>query len=300
MNTSFYSCEEAKKIDLVEYLERLGFKPDRVRHNQYWYHSPLRLEKTPSFKVNRLLNVWYDHGIGKGGNIIDFGMLYYKCSIPELLRKLSDDFSFHQPALATNKNLSFEKESVVRITSVAEVNDPWLQNYLRERCIPLALANQYCKQIHYEFNQREFTAIGFQNNSGGYELRNPFFKGSTAPKDVRFIDNGVKEISVFEGFFDFLSLLVIAEKDKQCMTNFLVLNSLAFFERSRQKLEQHEKIHLYFDRDPAGMKHTQDALERDLRFIDKSALYEKHKDLNEYLVHKSQVRKVIQKLRKHL
>ena len=297
--TTYLSCEEAKKIDLVDYLERLGFKPERIRHNDYWYHSPLRDEKTPSFKVNRLLNVWYDHGIGKGGGIIDFGMLYYKCSIHEFLRKLSDDFSFHQPSLAANKNLDFEKESAVRIVSVAEINDTRLQNYLKERCIPLELANQYCKQIHYELNQREFTAIGFQNNSSGFELRSPFFKGSTAPKDVRFIDKGVKEISVFEGFFDFLSLLVIAQKEKLPMTNFLVLNSLSFFERSRQKLEQHEKINLYFDRDPAGMKHMQDALKWDLRYIDKSALYKKHKDLNEYLVLKSEVRKLTQKLRRH-
>jgi hypothetical protein len=161
-------------------------------------------------------------------------------------------------------------------------------------------ANKYCKQIDYEFNHRELTAISFQNNSAGYELRNPFFKGSIAPKDVRFIDNGVKEISVFEGFFDFLSLLVITEKEKLSMINFLVLNSVSSFERSRLKLEQHEKIHLYFDNDPAGMNHTQDALETDLRYIDMSGLYKRDKDINEYLLHKSQVRKSIQKLRKHL
>ena len=300
MSTAFFSCDEAKTIDLVEFLERIGFKPERIKHNDYWYHSPLREEKTPSFKVNRLLNVWYDHGIGNGGGLVDFGLLYYKCSIPELLRKLSKDFSFHQPTIAPNRNLSFEKESAVTIVSVTEINDARLQIYLRERCIPLEVANQYCKQIDYEYNQKKFTSIGFQNNSGGYDLRNPFFKGSTAPKDVPFIDNGVKEISVFEGFFDFLSLLVIAKKEKLPLTNFLVLNSLSFFERSRRKLEQHEKICLYLDRDPAGMKHTQDALKWDLRYLDKSALYEKHKDLNEYLVHKSQVRKVTQKLRRHL
>jgi len=63
---------EAKQIDLVDYLAALGHRPQKIRNKDYWYHSPLRDEKTASFKVNRSLNVWYDHGIGKGGNLIDF------------------------------------------------------------------------------------------------------------------------------------------------------------------------------------------------------------------------------------
>ncbi len=66
------SIEEAKQTDLVDYLSKSGHQPAKVRGNDYWYLSPLREEKTPSFKVNRKLNRWYDHGLGKGGNIIDW------------------------------------------------------------------------------------------------------------------------------------------------------------------------------------------------------------------------------------
>lgn len=69
------SFAEARKIDLVQYLSDLGFEPAKIRSNDYWYLSPLRQEKTPSFKVNRKLNVWFDHGIQKGGNLVNFGML---------------------------------------------------------------------------------------------------------------------------------------------------------------------------------------------------------------------------------
>ena len=72
---------EAKQIDLVDYLSALGQRPQKVRNNDYWYLSPLRTENTPSFKVNRTRNVWYDHGIGKGGNLIDFGIIYFNCSV---------------------------------------------------------------------------------------------------------------------------------------------------------------------------------------------------------------------------
>jgi len=76
MNQHF-SIQQAKQIDIVEYLEKLGYRPQNIRNNDYWYLSPLRQEKEPSFKVNRKLNMWYDHGLGKGGSLIDFGILFY-------------------------------------------------------------------------------------------------------------------------------------------------------------------------------------------------------------------------------
>ena len=91
------SIAEAKEMDMVQYLSLLGYEPSKIRNNDYWYRSPLREEKTPSFKVNRKLNRWYDHGLGKGGNIIDFGIQYYSCSVGEFKKKLDDGFSFQKP-----------------------------------------------------------------------------------------------------------------------------------------------------------------------------------------------------------
>ncbi len=68
------SIEEARQTDMVDYLSKLGYEPAKVRGINYWYLSPLREERTPSFKINRKLNRWYDHGLGKGGNIIDFAI----------------------------------------------------------------------------------------------------------------------------------------------------------------------------------------------------------------------------------
>ena len=67
------SCEQAKLIDLVDYLSSLNYHPQKVHNQDYWYLSPLRQERTASFKVNKKLNVWFDFGLGKGGDIIDFG-----------------------------------------------------------------------------------------------------------------------------------------------------------------------------------------------------------------------------------
>ncbi len=114
-------CAEAKQIDLVDYLASLGYQPQKVRNQDYWYLSPLRDEKTASFKVDRRLNVWYDHGTGKGGDLIDFGTLYFNCSISDLLSRLSEQrpglsFSFHLPTISPEQHstpVSFAGEKKV-------------------------------------------------------------------------------------------------------------------------------------------------------------------------------------------
>lgn len=99
MQKELLTCAEAKRLDIVDFLFSIGYTQQKLRGNDYWYFSPFRVEKTPSFKVARRLNVWYDHGIGKGGNLVDFGVLFYGCSVKEFLQKLE---------AKTNPKLSFQ------------------------------------------------------------------------------------------------------------------------------------------------------------------------------------------------
>lgn len=97
------TIEQARQIDLVDYLHSAGHLPQKIRGNDYWFLSPVRDEKTASFKVNRKLNVWYDFGIGKGGNFIDFGILFHRCTVSELLQKLSANTHVFVHALLANE-----------------------------------------------------------------------------------------------------------------------------------------------------------------------------------------------------
>ena len=72
------NINEAKQIRLVEYLRIIGHSPVNARGCQYWYLSPLREERTPSFKVNDNLNEWYDFGLSAGGDIIELGKHLYR------------------------------------------------------------------------------------------------------------------------------------------------------------------------------------------------------------------------------
>lgn len=300
------NCEQANQIDLVDYLHSIGHDPLKIRGNDYWYQSPLREEKEPSFKVNRSKNVWYDHGLGKGGSLVDFATGYYHCNnIGEALQKLS--FFQGQKFLQNNSNRppfhsyqdsKFEKgdprETAIRIIAAKQpLQDPMLCRYLKQRKIEKSIADRYCYEVGFKngSNEKIYIAIGFKNNAGGYELRNEYFKGSSSPKYITYLDNRANKVTVFEGFFDFMSYQTIHQNQQQELTNFLVLNSLSFFERSLLLMEKNESIHLYLDQDEAGRKNTKLALKRSPDFKDESKLYKGYKDLNDWLINFGKLKK---------
>ena len=298
MENTVVTCNQANQLDLVDYLQSLGFAPQKIRGNDYWYVSPFREEKTASFKVNRKLNAWYDHGDGRGGKLVDFGILYFNCTVTELLKKISMAspviFPLHppKPAIAAEKKQGAEEGAKIQIISSREIADPGLRHYLSTRQIPLPVANQFCDEVVFELYGKKHLAIGFKNELGGYELRNAYFKGSSTPKRPRLISpREQKELAVFEGFFSFLSFQTIVQSGTkipvelpQIQANYLVLNSLSFFDRSRELMERYEAVHLFLDRDKGGVLKTREALERSSKYKDQSKAYATFKDLNECLV----------------
>lgn len=288
---------KVKQTDLVEYLSSLGFRPSKIRGNDYWYLSPLRDEKTPSFKVNRKINCWYDHGIGKGGNLVDFGMLYFNCSATDFLKKFNNNFSFQQ--LIKSCPSKEIKKPKIKVLGDFIISSPHLINYLEKRKIPCDIADKYCREVRYEMNGKAYYGIGFKTDSGSFEIRNPFLKSASSPKSFTTIKNGAADIAVFEGFFDFLSYIVLKEKQALPKTDFIILNSLSFFEKSRPVMENYNAIKLYLDNDKAGQNCSHYALSLSSKYNDESSLYKNFKDLNDWLVkhENKQVKKVRQKLR---
>jgi DNA primase len=299
-----FNCKIANQIDLVNYLETLGHEPSKIKNQDYWFLSPFRNENTPSFKVNQKLNLWYDHGLGKGGNVVDFGIEYFRCTVSEFLQLLngSNISSGTSLSLKSEKRQSSNQRIVnekkdnltdkIVIIDVCTLENSMLTAYLDSRSISQEIARQHCKEVDFCLNNRKHTAIGFQNISGGYELRSESFKGSSSPKDITFIDTQAKSVAVFEGFFDYLSYIMMNQKSINLQTNFLILNSLSFFNKSIQLMEKHERVDLYLDRDTGGIKFTNEALQRDsAKYTDQSFLYQQKKDLNEWLNQEQQVKR---------
>ena len=276
------NCDEARQISIVDYLAECGVHPQYIRGFNHWYLSPLRAEKTPSFKINTKLNSWYDHGIGKGGNMIDLGVRLHHCTVKELLSKLSEgnhSLSFHQPV---NRASQSEPEQKIIIRNVGALTNIGLVSYLHEREIDYYTAKAWCKEVLFTVNNKPYFAIGFANQSGGYELRNRDLKLSSSPKDLTFIDQGSDSVHVFEGFMDMLSLLMIRQESLH--DNFLVLNSMSFVNKGLECLLQHQSVFVYPDQDDRGQQVMAIIKNAIPQAVDEGNFYRDFKDLNEYLI----------------
>ena len=276
------TISKAKEIDMVGYLVSIGFQPAKIRGNDYWYLSPLRDEKTPSFKVSRKLNRWYDHGIGKGGNLVDFAVLFFACGVVEVLEKLSGNFSFQQHPVLPVK-IDREADSKIKIVNHFSIASYPLIAYLKERAIPISIAEKYCREVRYELNGKPYYGIGFRNDLGGFEIRNAWHKLSSSPKGITSIKNGGDGVAVFEGFFDFLSFMVIHGYEAFKQYDYVILNSLAFLEKAFSILDAYKTAHLFLDNDTAGESCCKLAIARSNSFRNASNLYEDCNDLNQYL-----------------
>jgi len=275
-------CDTAREILIVDFLNKNGFSPLRENHKEAWFLSPIRDESAPSFKVSKILNRWYDHGWGKGGNIIDLAIeMNNNCNVQEALLILDRDipsFSFQQ-----QKTLAVLKpEDEIRIEKVLPIQHPALLNYLVKRKVNPKQVTKYAKQVHYTFKDSTYFAIGIENISGGWELRNPYYKNAAAPKDYSFFSTSKNRLAVTEGMFDFFSLISLyPELPKK--SDFLILNSLAFTNRIKNILPNYSKVSLYLDNDISGKKSTKQLLADFHNSVDMSAIYGFKKDLNEYL-----------------
>jgi hypothetical protein len=277
------SISEAKELDMVNYLSALGHEPSKIRNNDFWYLSPLRDERTPSFKVNRKLNRWYDHGLGRGGNLIDFAIRYHGCTVGELLQSLSGNLSLQKPVFRQPLKEE-EPENQITIMRDCALSSYALLRYLNQRRISIEIADRYCRELRYELNGKTYYGIGFKNDLGGYEIRNPYFKASSSPKGITTFDNGTDEVVVFEGFTDFLSFRTVHKNEPEDRFDFVVLNSVSFFEKARPFMERHEAIRLYLDRDTTGQNYSRYALSLSEKYRDESSLYQHYKDFNDWAV----------------
>lgn len=277
---------DVKQLDLVDFLASLGFHPVKVRNHDYWYLSPLRDERTASFKVDRNRNVWYDHGNGRGGTIIDFGMAYFNCDIPELLQKMEGHLTthFHHPQQTRQRPITIgSDERKILVVGQRPISNSLLIEYLGSRMISLEEANQFCREITYRVGDRDYTAIGFPNDKGGFELRSRSFKGSSSPKAVTFLPAESSSLRIFEGFFDFLSFQLVQRALDLPPSCFLILNSLTFLKENLPLIRRHSPVLTLLDHDQAGRRATEQIQHEVPGSVDASSFYREAKDLNEWL-----------------
>ena len=275
------TIQAIKCLSIRAYLAGRGLRPTKDNPRYGLYLSPLRKEHTPSFKVDYAQNLWYDFGLGAGGSIIDLVMRLERCDFAQALRLLGN--GERTPMAVPVPSSDLPTDPALRLLSDIPLRHPALVGYLSSRGIDPIIASACCREVHYAVGGRNYFAVGFRNDAGGWELRSERFKGSVSPNHITTIDNRSDTVVAFEGFMDFLSFLSM-KPDEWPHINIAVLNSVVNLPKAIPFLSRHATIYAFFDNDNAGRKTTAD-LKRlcpNSTVIDRSHLYREHKDLNEF------------------
>ena len=187
----------SNRISIRDFLAWRGIQPKYERNGYGMYLSPLREERTPSFKVDYVQNLWYDFGLGEGGTLLTLMMRLERCDSREAVRRLQNGEKRDAGSVSLSPGvgeplgvggaLSVVRPAAVpalRILSDASLRHPALIGYLVSRGIVPSVAAAFCREVRYEVNGRAFFAVGFRNDAGGWELRSARFKGGSSPKYI--------------------------------------------------------------------------------------------------------------------
>lgn len=182
---------QAKCIPIDQYLARQGHNPKHSKHagRELWYHSPIRSgDENPSFKVDTIKNLWYDHGLATGGTIITLVCEMCSCDVRDALQHL-DRSGLYSPALsrpqmgAPSQNANSgttrrasrgengvsgkkvvvgekEKRGPLELIKSGALKHPALLQYLTKRKIDHTIASQYVSQIDFKGPQGRGTYFG--------------------------------------------------------------------------------------------------------------------------------------------
>ncbi len=284
------NCKQFNSIKLEEVLASLGHLPTKQSEKEAWYLNPFGTETQASFKLDKKLNLWYLHSEGIGGNNTDFMMKYQNTSVKEVLDWAEkQNFSSFQP----QNDIHLKKSTPnYQITEITELQNENLKNYLHQRGFSQNVY-PFIKEVHFAIRDKKLYAIGFENLSGGWELRNSFYKGSLLKKDISVINlnnenhEKNKNVVVFEGFLDALSFV---EMKRFFKGDLLVMNSISLLNKTKEYLQNYSEINLFLDNDKAGENCKNEILKSFPQAKDHSKIYFPQKDFNGYLLSRIQIK----------
>lgn len=296
------NIKQANQQSLVKILNRLNAKQTICKEDDIWFLSPFRQEKTASFHVKPSENVWYDHGEGKGGDCVSFAVHYLKSqgedyTVSDALRWLKNMSGFVSPVPIVAKATK-ERSPAFTMKCKTTINTAALTNYLDSRGIPLDIAKDYLSEVYFDSKKtgKHYYALGFKNLENGYEFRNPVQQGCIGIKAISFIRGTIpkpEEIHVFEGVFDFLS--VITKLNGTALKgDAIILNSVSMVNHLYPYVRNYgyKIAYTWFDNDEAGTKAKVSVSDyfkaENIQHIAMNTVYKNFKDVNEWLVNSPQ------------
>lgn len=254
--------QEFSVLDYFQGLVKSGCLKYEGVHGKEHFFGFLE-QRTGSIAVDDRSNVWYDHAAGHGGDIFRAVQVFENKTFVESVERLSGAFPVHN---FIQKRPSEEKQKIV-VEKVSEISHDALANYIRGRRLELEDIKPFAKEVHWCNKGKQYFAIGFPNESGGWVLRSSIFKGNILGGGISIQILGTPESTkIFEGWFDFLSYLKLSgETDFKA----IILNSTAnlSIRLMLEILKKDRTVELYLDNDVTGEAYTNE-------FIKVSQLYQ--------------------------
>lgn len=250
--------QEASRIkrnfSIIDYFQglvsagALKYEGMKGKEHFFGFHS----QRTGSIAVDHRTNVWYDHAAGRGGDVLEAVQVFENKTFAQSVEHLSD---LPTERIVAPKNMS-KAAPKIKIESVKKVSHPALVNYIRTRGLEPDEISDFAKEVQWQNKGKNYFAVGFPNESGGWVLRSSIFKGNILGGGISIQVFGTPErIKIFEGWFDFLSYLKLSGA-----TDFkaIILNSTANLKLCLilDVLAEYELVDLYLDNDATGEKYT--------------------------------------------
>lgn len=316
--------ETARSIPITDVCQALGLTWEKDSGGNAYFKSPkVPDQRTGSLSISASKSVWHDYATAESGDSISLVQYVRGTDFHGAMQWFEENFSFCETETQRSRssakpythNTNTTKTNGtglftspagsaqgapnavpqgLEIIETRELYSYPLKNYLSSRGIPPNVAVPYVKEIRYSNAGKEFYAVGFPNDAGGYELRSGSFKGAIAPKEVSFIHgsiSGPKYLTVFEGFIDFLSALVYFDVDQPSWDT-VVLNSTAMVNHVKPLLRHYKTVHCFLDNDASGIATLSKLKAMSANVVDRSMIYESvvmtdgrpAKDFNDFLL----------------
>jgi hypothetical protein len=274
----YRAANPTKQLPLLSIMAKLGHQPlVQAAGGEYYFLSPFREERTPSFVVNEPKNVWADFGEAPesgqkvyGGDVLKLIMRLTGLELPlakQVLASWAADLPEVAAMLASTPAATRDGQTVrsgaLTFTDVRTERLSWnvLVDYLTGRGINWPLVQQserhmaHLQQIFYQVagkpRQKPYFGLAWKTE-GGWEVRSKNFQGTIGQKGVTWLPGKVTtEVVVFEGFMDYLSALTYYKRPSFDST-VLVLNSVNLLGEVLPQLREYQVIHWWGDNDAAG------------------------------------------------
>lgn len=301
--------EQARQIPLDEYLSSLGHEPINRRWAQLLYHSPLRgagnTDSKPSFSVNVEKGVFNDFGTDDKGTIFDLTSAYFNIdrqNFAEILAKIAEVVNFNVNQIMTRPQTAERPEKSeykLKCLSKGPIQRPEIINYLASKSLDLAVVEKFPEhfcEVFYGVPSKfqagklvRYAALGFLNDSGGYDLSITGFKSCLGPKDISTIELNPESRydgeAVFESWSDFCAFVSDRPQALGILRRVTVLNSVQLAAKAVETIGGRSPLNvfLFLDNDKAGDTATAKLLKwlsGDVK--DRRDLYMGFKDYNDF------------------